>query len=103
MGGRYLKGYRITKMASGKEDFLYEDGLDAFLAITDADMFENDQDIEPEIVTCIKNLSSRKKCLFKCEFCSKVCLSKAGLSRQETVKNQQHTTLDSVSHMILVV
>ena len=60
MGGRYLKSYRTTKMASGKDDFLYEDDLDAVLAIIDADMFENDEDMESGIVTCIKNLPSRK-------------------------------------------
>ena len=85
-------------MTSGKGDFLYEDDLDAILAITDVDMFENDEDMESEIVTCIKNLPSRENCSFKCEFCSKVCLSKAGLSRHEKAKHQQHTTLDSASH-----
>ena len=98
MGGRYLKAYRTTKMASGKGDCLYEDDLNAFLAITEADMFENDEDMKSEIVTCIKNLPSRENCLFKCEFCSKVCLSKAGLSRHKKAKHQQHTTLDSASH-----
>ena len=73
-------------MASGKGDFLYEDDLNAILAITDAYMFENDEDTESEIITCIKNLPSRENRLFKCEFCSKVCLSKAGLSRHEKAK-----------------
>ena len=54
MGCRYLKAHRTTKMASDKDDFLYEDDLDAVLAITDADLFENDEDMESEIVTCIK-------------------------------------------------
>ena len=40
----------------------------------------------------------RENCSIKCEFCSKVCLSKAGLSRLEKAKHQQHTTLDSASH-----
>ena len=59
MGDHYLKAYR-TKMASGKDEFLYEDDFDAVLAVTDADMFENDADMVSEIVTCIKNLPSRK-------------------------------------------
>ena len=71
-------------MASDKDDFLYEVDLDAVLAIIDifeiADMFENDIDMESEIVTCIKNLPSKENCSFKCEFCPKVCLSKAGVS-----------------------
>ena len=69
MGGRNLKAYRTTKMASGKDDFLYEDDLDGVLAIIDADMIENDADMESEIVACIKNLPSRENCSFKCEFC----------------------------------
>ena len=98
MCGRYLKVYRTTKMASGKDDFLYEDGLDTVLAIMDADMFENDEDMESKILTCIKNIPSRKNCSFKCEFCPKVCLSNAGLSRHEKAKQQQHTTFDSAIH-----
>ena len=85
-------------MASGKDDFLYEDDIDAVLAITDEDMFENDEDMESEIVACIKNLPSRENCSFKREFCPKVCLFKAGLSRHEEAKHQQHSTRDSVSH-----
>ena len=60
MGGRYLKAYRTTKMASGKDGFLYEDDLDVVLAIIDADIFENDEDMESEIVKCIKHLPLEK-------------------------------------------
>ena len=60
-------------------------------------MFENDEDMESEIVTCIKNLPSRENCSFKCEFYPKVCISKVGLSGHEKAK-QQHSTRDSVSH-----
>ena len=49
MGGLYLKSYRTKKMALGKDDVLYEDDLDAVLAIMDADMFDNNKDMEPEI------------------------------------------------------
>ena len=85
-------------MTSGKDNFFYEDDLDAVLAIIDADMFDNDKDMESEIVTCIKNLPSRENCLFKCQFCPKVCLSKRGLSRHFKAKHQQHTTLYIVKH-----
>ena len=95
MGGRYLKACRTTKMGLRKDDFLYEDDLDFVLAITDADLFGNDEDMESEIVTSIKNLPSRENCSFKCEFCPKLCLSKAGLSRHEKVKHQQYTALGS--------
>ena len=71
MDGRYLKADRTTKMATGKDNFLYEDHLDAVLAIIDTDMFEYDEDMESEIVTCIKNLPFRENWSFKCEFCQK--------------------------------
>ena len=89
MGGRYLKACRTTNTASGKDHFLYEDDLDATLPITDADMFENDDDMESEIITCIKNLPCRENCSFKCKFYPKVCISKVGLSGHEKAKHQQ--------------
>ena len=101
MSGRYLKAYRTAKMASGKNDFLYEDDLDAVLAIIDADMFENDEDMESEIVTCIKNLPSRENCSFKCEFCPKACLSKAGFSRHEK-KNISSAVPTIVSAIVIL-
>ena len=58
-------------------------------------MFENDEDMEPEFVICIKNLPARENCAFKWEFCPKFCLSKAGLSRHEKVKHPP-CTRDSV-------
>ena len=60
-------------------------------------MFENDEDMELQIVTCIKKLPSRENCSFKWEFFPKVYLSKAGLSQHETTKQQQCST-HSVSH-----
>ena len=92
------KRVQSNKMASGKDGFLFEDDLNPVLAIIDADMFENDKDMKSEIVICIKNLPSRENCSFKFQFCSKVCLSKAGLSRDKQGKHQKHTTLDSASH-----
>ena len=84
-------------MASGKDGSLYEDDL-GNLATIDADVLKNDKDMESEIVTCIKNQTSGENCLFKCKFCTNVCLSKAGLSRHEKAKHKQRTTLDSGSH-----
>ena len=52
-------------MPSGKDGFLYEDDFDAVLAIIDAGMFGNGEDMESEIVTCIKNVPSRENCSFK--------------------------------------
>ena len=47
-------------MASGKDHFLYEDDLDDILAIAHDDMFENNKDMESEIVLCIKNYHLEK-------------------------------------------
>ena len=68
IGGCYLKASRTTAMVSGKDDFLYRDDLKAVLAIIDAFMFENDEDMESETVTFIKNLPSTENCSFKSSF-----------------------------------
>ena len=104
-GWSLSKGLKTTRMASGKDDFLYENDLDAILAIIDADTFENDEDTESEIVTCIKNLPSRENCLFKCKFCLKVCLSKAGLSRHiaGTRKQNINSTLPLIVSAIVIL
>ena len=67
MSGRYLKAYRTTKMASGKDYFPYGDD------VANADMFEEKKDMESGITTCIKTLHSRENCSFKRQFCPKVC------------------------------
>ena len=76
MGSHFLKVYRTTKMASGKDDFLYEDDFDAVLAIIDAGMLENDENMASERVTCIKNLPCRENCLLSASFIQKVVYSK---------------------------
>ena len=55
-------------MAFHKDDFLCEDDLDCVLAINDADLFGNDEDMESEIVTCIKSLPSSKIALSNASF-----------------------------------
>ena len=47
-------------MASGKDHFLYEDNLDDILVIMHEDMFENNKDMESEVVLCIKNYHLEK-------------------------------------------
>ena len=103
MGDHYLKAYRTTKMGSGKDDFLYEDYLDAVLAIIDADMFKNDEDMESVTVTCIKNLSYRKNCSFKCEICPKVCLSKVALVYQGTRKQNINSPVSMIVSVIVIL
>ena len=92
MGGHHLKACRTTKKASGKDDFLYEDDLDAVLAIIDADMFENDADMESEIATCIKNLPSRENCEFYPKMCQMRVLSKSVSIQSRFIKAQESKT-----------
>ena len=85
IGGCYLKASRTTAMVSGKDDFLYRDNLKAVLAIIDEFMFENDEDMESETVTFIKNLPSTENCSFKSSFVQKVVYPKQasqGISKQ---------------------
>ena len=90
-------------MASGKDYFFCEYDLDAVLGIIDADMFENDEDMESEFVTCIKNLPARENCAFKWEFCPKFCQG----TRKQNIPHvpvivsmivSMHSTHDSVRH-----
>ena len=55
-GWSLSKRVQTNKMASGNNGFLYEDDPDPVLAIIDADMFENDENMESVIVSCLKNL-----------------------------------------------
>ena len=54
-------------------------------------MFEYDEDIDSDIVTCIKNQTSGENGSFKCKFYPKVCLSKVGLSMHMRVKYSSHS------------
>ena len=65
-------------MASGKDHFLYEDNLDDILAIIHKDMFENNKDMESEIVLCIKNYHLEKIVCSNASFVQKpICPKKA--------------------------
>ena len=46
MDGRYLKAYRITKMAPDKNDFFFflQNNFNVVLAIIDGYIFENDME-----------------------------------------------------------
>ena len=89
-------------MASDKDCFLYEFDHDIILAITDADMFEKDEDMESDIVTCMTNLPSRENCLFKYEFCPKIFLPRASclLSKR---KQNINTTLPLIVPAIAIL
>ena len=88
-------------MVSGKDDFLYRDDLDAVLAIIDAFMFENDEDMESETVTFIKNLPSRKNCSFKSSFVQKVVYPKQ--ASQGIRKQNINSTLTMIVWAIVIL
>ena len=73
-------------MVSGRSDFLYEDDSDAIMAGTDADILQNDEELNLEINSCLKNMLSKKKSSFKCQFYNKVCSSIGCLKRHVTKK-----------------
>ena len=74
-------------MASGKDHFLYEDDLDAIFAIMDADMFENNKDMESEIVMCIK-----KTILLRKLFVQMLVLSENLSMQSRFIKAQESKT-----------
>ena len=101
IGGCYLKASRTTAMVSGKDDFLYRDDLKAVLAIIDAFMFENDEDMESETVTFIKNLPSTENCSFKSSFVQKVVYPKQ--VSQGIRKQNINSTLTMIVSAIVIL
>ena len=55
------------------------------MATIDTDMLQNDEDLNLQINSYIKNMPSKAKSCFQYEFC-KVCLSSDGLKRHVTIK-----------------
>ena len=43
-------------MASGSSGFLYEDEIDTVIIVIDADMLQNNEEMNPEINSCIKDI-----------------------------------------------
>ena len=64
---------------------MYEDDFDAIMATIDTDMLHNDEDLNLQINSCVKNMPSMAKFCFQYEFC-KVCLSSDSLKRHVTIK-----------------
>lgn len=58
-------------MTSGRINFQYEDYFDVIMAVIHVDMLWNDENLNLEINPYIKNMPSKKKPSFQCEFCDK--------------------------------
>ena len=86
-------------MASGSSDFLYEDAFDAIMAVLDADMLQNDEELKWNINSCIKNTPSKKKSSFQCEFCDNI--STGGLKRHLTKKRP--TSMLTKFHLYIIL
>lgn len=56
------------------------------MAVVDTDMVQKKRELNLEISSCIKSMSSKKKLRFQCEFWDKVSLSSYGLKRYITKK-----------------
>ena len=76
-------------MATGKDEFLYEDDLDAVFAIIEADMLQNDDEMESEIEKSVSKASSNGDSSFRCQLCPKICISKGGLTRHMNSKHMR--------------
>ena len=80
------------KMAA-QGDFLYGDDLDALLAAIDADILESDAAFESGINSTVEEIPKESdKIVYNCSLCTKVYLSKQGLSRHTNAKHKAGQT-----------
>ena len=85
-------------MAAARGDFLFGDDLDAVLAVIDADMLDNDEEFDAEIKGAVDKIPTvQNKPSFKCDFCSKVCISMGGMTRHLASKHPEQNTAKSSS------
>ena len=57
------------------------------MAVIDADMLQNTEELNLKINSWIKIIPSKKILSFQSEFCDKVCLSSGGLKKHATKKH----------------
>ena len=63
-------------MDSGRNNFLCKNDFHVIMAVTEADVLQNDDELNLEINTCTKNIPSTKKSISQCEFCDQVCFER---------------------------
>ena len=77
-------------MVTCGSDFLVADDFDAFMAIIDVDMLENDRNVI-RVNSVVKNLPSAKNSgQHHCHICSKICLLESGLLRYVKSKHPEN-------------
>ena len=84
-------------MASWSSDFLQEVVFfaDSSMAVIDADMLRNEEELNFEKNSCIKNMISKKKSSFPCEFSDEIFWSSGYLKRYFTKKQPSLKALES--------
>lgn len=69
-------------MAAAREDFLYDEDYDTILDIIESNLLDEDEDLSSELNTVVEEIpKDDNSSQFPCTFCTKVCLSKGGLTR----------------------
>ena len=79
-------------MACSEGDELLGDDFDAVLDIIEADMLQNDEELQLEMDCLASRVTSEKDSNYKCQFCTKVCISKEGLLRHIRAKHKDTAT-----------
>lgn len=69
-------------MASGIEDFIFEEDFDAIMAV-----LEEDENLEEQVHEAVQEVQRQD---VACSICQKVCKSKRGLSRHTTIKHKDN-------------
>lgn len=78
-------------MAACVSNFLVTDDFDVVMAAIDANILEKDTELLLEVNSVVKNLPSTKKSGHRyCHICSKIFLSKSGLSRDVKSKHPEN-------------
>ena len=84
--------HSLKNMACSEGDELLGDDFDAVLDIIQADMFQNDDELQLEMDCLASRVTSEKNHNYKCQFCTKVCISKAGFLRRVGAKHKDKAT-----------
>ena len=79
-------------MNCSEGDELLGDDFDAVLDIIEADMLQNDEELRLEMDCLASRVTSEKDYSYKCQFCTKVCISKEGLLRHVWAKHKNKAT-----------
>lgn len=89
-GGRSREALKYKNMAAHHEDYLVGDDLEAVLALTDEDILEENSDFTSVVTEDVNNISKVAVETFNCDLCSKICVSKRGLSRHQNAKHSSN-------------